>query len=282
MYFFLKLLSKFISWLSIKSLDVTAEIFAILAFDIFRIRRKLILKNLCHAFENQKSLNELVAIGRKSFKNVILTAFELLRSMHEDIAKSVTFDGRENIDAVLAKGQGCFVLCCHMGNWEAFASFVGRKIAPVYVAVKKVGSDSSDRFVSELRYHNRLFTLPRTKKGDAVRAIREALKRNEIIGFILDQARSGEPRLPFFGADATTNTGLAAMARRFKTPVIPGFIKRVNFGEHHVTFWPELNLAESDDQNADILENTKTFNKIIEKIVLECPEQYLWLHNRWK
>lgn len=282
MYFFLKLLSKCVGKLSARTLDRLAGALAILSFDILRIRRKLIFKNLNIAFGNKKSAAEFIIIGRQSFKNVVLTAFELLRSKQEDIDKSVTFEGKENIDAVLSKGQGCFVLCCHLGNWEAFGAVVGRQIATVHVAVKKVGNDSSDRFVSELRYHNKLFTLPRAKKGDAVRAIREALKRNEIIGFILDQARSGEPRLPFFGADATTNTGLAAMARRFKAPVIPGFIKRVSFGKHHVTFWPELNLAESEDQNSDILENTKMFNKIIEKIVLECPEQYLWLHNRWK
>ena len=100
-----------------------------------------------------------------------------------------------------------------MGNWEAMGA-AWALVTPAHVLVKKVGSSSVDRFVSELRDRNGFLTVKRKKKGDGFSAIRDVLARGEIVGFVMDQARPGEPKLPFFGRPAKTNTSFAAIWRQ--------------------------------------------------------------------
>ncbi len=282
MYWFLKGFAFILSQLQARSIDRLAKILTFLSFNICRIRYSIVMKNLHIAFGNEKSEAEFKSIAKLSYYHLTLTALEFLRSRRISIAGNVSFVGREHIDAALNLGQGCYILCIHLGNWEAFGAAVSQAITPAHVVVKRVGSTSIDRFVCELRDYNKLFVFNRKKKGDAIRGIREILKKGEIVGFVMDQARSGEPRLPFFGKDATTNTALASLSRRFPAPIIPGFIRRVGVGQHVVEFLPALRFEASEDRERDVLQQTQEFNSVIEDMIRRYPEQYLWLHNRWK
>ena len=173
-------------------------------------------------------------------------------------------------------------MVCHIGNWEVFAAQVSQQIRQVHVPVKKVGSFGVNRLVEEIRHKHRFMTVPRAKKGDAYRAILGGLKRGEIIGFMMDQSRPGEPRVPFFGEAAKTNTSLATMWLRLQVPVIPGTIRRVGIFKHEISFYPPLQLEKTGDDAADVLQVTERCNQAIERVILDNPEQYFWFHNRWK
>jgi KDO2-lipid IV(A) lauroyltransferase len=281
MYWILKLVAAFVSRRSDEGIERMARAVAFLAFDVLRLRRGLILKNLKLAFP-EKTDAERVAIGRASMKNFALTAMEFFRAQGTDIAARIEMKGLEHVRRALDRGQGVYILCFHLGNWEAMGAAVTRHVAPAYVLVKKVGSSSVDRFVSELREKNGFLTVKRRKKGDGYAAIKEILARNEIVGFVMDQARPGEPKLPFFGHPAKTNTSLAAIRQRVPAPVMPSYIVRTGPSQHVIEFFPEIELTDSGDAAKDVLEHSTRFNAVVESYIRRSPEQYFWMHDRWK
>ena len=258
-----------------------ARALAWFGFDFLRLRRRLVLRNLSVAFPGKPSA-ELRSIARQSYYHFILTALEFFYSRRHDIASTVQFQGEEHLRQALTEGKGAYILCMHLGNWEAMGAAITRNIAPAHVLVKKVGSSQVDRFVSELRQHNGFLTVKRQKKGDGLKAIGEILRRGEIVGFVMDQARPGEPKLPFFGHPAKTNTSFAAISRRFSAPIVPSFVQRLRFNQHVEYFLPPLQLHYTDDGEADITRQSIAFNAVVEECIRRCPEQYFWLHNRWK
>jgi Kdo2-lipid IVA lauroyltransferase/acyltransferase len=282
LYLVLNQVSLFLARLRPSQVERFADSLTAIVFDWLRIRRGLIMKNLRIAFGKEKSEGELEAIGRASVYNFFLTIFEFLRSVKIDIARDVSIEGDEHIKGALAKGQGVYILCMHLGNWEAMGAAVSRQICPAYVLVKKVGGASVNRFVDELREKNKFYTVKRKSRGDGFRAIKDTLARGEIIGFVMDQARPGEPRVPFFGAPAKTNTSLAAIWRRAEAPIVPAYIERFGIGKHRVTFLPEVTLVKTADESADVLSHTQKFNEVVERCVTRRPEQYFWMHDRWK
>ncbi len=283
MYYLMQLLSRTLGLLSPKSLERLAATLTFIVFDLLRLRRKLMLQNLDRAFGTTRTDSEKTVIARAAVFNFVQTLLETLGSDAHPLARDIEVRGGEHLQAALAKGQGVYVLCFHMGNWEAMAAKVSQEFAPVYAVMKTIGSPGMNRFVEELRTRNGLYWIKREKKGDGFRGIRDVLARGEIVGFIIDQARPGEPRLPFFGHPAKTNTSFAAIWRRMPAPIVPVHIHRRSFGRHVVTCEPELVLANTKGNvSEDILQNSQQFNDVVEGIVRQYPEHYFWFHNRWK
>lgn len=258
-----------------------ARALAFVAFDILRVRRRLVVANIQRAFPEMSHL-ERVAIGRASVESFVLTVFELLAAKRRDLAGNIRLFGDQNLRQALAKGQGVYVLCLHLGNWEATGAAVSRLIAPAHVIVKKVGSETVNEFVAELRAHAGFLAIRRRRKMDALLEIKKALGRGDIVGFVMDQSRPGEPYLPFFGHPARSNTGLATLWRRMPRPVVPVYAVRRSVGAHDIFCLPELTLAKTGDAKADVVKLTEEFNKTLETCIRACPGQYFWMHNRWK
>lgn len=273
-------------WLACRTpaqLDKMANTAAFLWFDMLRFRRRLIVRNLTIAFGDDLSAAERCRMGRASIRHLILTFFEFLQSVRMDPLRRLTVEGDEHAAAALQEGRGAYILCAHLGNWEIFGGTGERLMTtPVSGIVKEVGKGRLNYLVDELRRGCGWIPIYRKPAGEALRAIRAALKRNEFVAFMLDQARPGAPRIPFFGAPARTQTSLAAFARKYPAPVIPVCIRRLSPGRHHVHVWPALELPRSDDAEKDVLESTARFNRQIETMIRTAPEQYFWLHNRWK
>jgi KDO2-lipid IV(A) lauroyltransferase len=283
MYYLMQLLSRTLGLLSPKSLERLAAALTFIVFDLLRLRRQLMLQNLERAFGTTRTAKEKETIARAAVFNFVQTLLETLSSPTYPLAQNIELHGGEHLQAALAKGQGVYVLCFHMGNWEAMAAKVSQDFVPVYAVMKPIGSAGMNRYVEELRTRNGLNWIKRDKKGDGFRGIREVLQRKEIVGFIIDQARPGEPRLPFFGHPAKTNTSFAAIWRRMPAPIVPVHIHRESFGRHVVTCEPELTMVHNrGNVSGDILQNSQMFNEVVERIVRQYPEHYFWFHNRWK
>ena len=208
---FLKIFAKVLSILPESLVEKIAEGMAWFVFDVLRVRRKLVLKNLNLALGDVTPKEELLSIGRQSYKNFLVTAFEFFRSKDHPISANFEVKGEEHLKAALDKGEGVYILCFHLGSWEAMGSYITKNIGPAHVLVKKVGGGGMNRFVEEYRNHNEFLWVKRQKKGDGFKAIVDILDKGEMIGFVMDQARPGEPRLPFFGHPAKTNTSFAAI-----------------------------------------------------------------------
>jgi KDO2-lipid IV(A) lauroyltransferase len=122
-------------------------------------------------------------------------------------------------------------------------------------------------------------------KNNSVRAILAALKRGEAVGILIDlnTVRNQGVFCDFFGIPACSTTGLATLALRTKAAVVPGFlIWDEKLGKHKLHFEPEVEITSTGDQKEDIYQNTVKFNKVIENIVRLYPDQWMWVHRRWK
>ena len=253
-----------------------------LFFRIFGLRKKLILKNLDIAFGDSKTKAQKERIGFQSYYHFVLTSLEFLAERDGKLGEHVSIDGEHYLAEAKKQGKGAYILCIHMGSWEAMGSALTRMGYPSNVIVKKVGSEKMDRFINDLRRKNGFYSIVRKKKGDAVKGIKQVLERNELVGFVMDQARPGEPMLPFFNKPAKTNTSFAAIHRRIPAPIIPVYITRIKAGHHRLKVLPPLSLDESSDSTADVNTKSLAFNRVVEDMIRACPEQYFWMHNRWK
>lgn len=281
MYLLMKSMAAVISRMSDRTIHALTMALAILVFDVLRLRRRLVTDNLGIAFPEMPH-RERVRTGRMSVYHFLMTAMELLRSYRTDIAKDIEVRGVEHIRGALDKQKGVYILCFHLGNWEAMGAQCTRMLCPSYVLVKKVGTGGLDRFVTEVRDKNQFLSVKRQKKGDGFTAIKEILAAGHIVGFVMDQARPGEPKLPYFGHPAKTNTSLAAIWRKVPAPIVPAFIRRVGVSKHILEFFPEVPLSITQDAEQDVLRHSTEFNAIVESHVRKHPEEYFWMHNRWK
>ena len=121
-------------------------------------------------------------------------------------------------------------------------------------------------------------------KERAMRQMLRSLKKNEILGIMIDQNMAWQEGVfvDFFGRPACTTNGLALLALHTEAPVIPGYIVRLENGKYRLVIKEEMEIIRTGDEDADILINTQNFTRVIEDTVREYPDQWLWIHQRWK
>lgn len=281
MYWFTWAFAQVFGRIPVLILNAAAQGTAIFVFDVLRIRRRLILNNIAIAFPDL-SRPKRIQMGRASIKHFTCTLFETIRGGVVSLEDGVTYRNPELMDAVMAENRGAYMVCIHSGNFEVLGAVVSMRWRSATVPVKYVGHGGFDRYVHEQRVRFKIDPVRRSKKGEGFLAIRRALGEGRPVGFMLDQARPGQPKLPLFGKLAKTNTSLAAIWRKLPAPVIPVYCRRHAFGQHEVVFLPEVQLPITDDPEQDVIEHSMTYNKIVEEMIRACPEQYWWIHNRWK
>lgn len=282
MYSVLQAVGWWISRWSPRQAERRARGLAVFFFDVLRFRRRLILRNLEIAFGAELDVAARIRMGRASMQHFWMTMFEFLSAFQNDLIADVEGEGVELVQQALAGGRGAYMLVAHLGNWEALGPYGTRHVAPVHSLVKEVGRGGANRFVDALRRHTGHTPIYRSPPGEALKAVRRVMKANQLVGFMLDQARPGAPRIPFFGTPAKTQTSLAAIWRKYPAPVIPASIHRLGYGRHRVKVWPELAMQRTDDARRDTEANTALLNRMLETMIRETPEQYFWLHDRWK
>jgi KDO2-lipid IV(A) lauroyltransferase len=189
----------------------------------------------------------------------------------------------EVLAEALKGGQGVYILCTHTGNFEVMAASLSQTFAKMTSPVKSVGKNPGiNRFISENRARQGIEAIVRKKRGEGFFAIRRALQENRLVGFMMDQARPGEPRVELFGKSAKTNTSLGAIWERCPAPLVPAYAERIGFARHIVHILPVVSFPPKVDRETDILNRARACNTIVEDIVKRCPEQYWWIHDRWK
>ncbi len=262
-------------------LEALARFCSLLFFRLFPMRRRLVLKNLQAVFPLLPP-DERERIALESLKSFALTCFETTAGGLKPIGQDVPIEGAAHLREALTRGKGALLLCTHLGNWEALAAAISQQVAPTHVIVKKVGDGRFDQFVVWVRRRLGYEAIAKGVDQAPARQIFKALARNEIVGFVMDQYQHGAPEMLFFGYPTRTNTGLATIWRRTEAPVIPVLIERLAPHRHRAVVWPPLALERSSDPVGDIERATGQFNRVMEKMVLFRPDQYFWLHDRWK
>ncbi len=282
-FYLLDFLGFSLSLLGFKGLRVLAYILGFIMFDILRIRRKIILANLDIVYADRLSLKEKKRIGRMSVVNFMSTILEFLASKRLAPKAVFEFENKELADEGIARGQGLYVICAHFGNWEYLCHIHAKIYSPVNVVVKDLLSGKPEEWIKNLRRHLGYQFISQNDKRTRTEQIHDAIDRKEIIGFIVDQKRKRGEMLPFFGRLASTNNSLAKLYFRKYAPVGTLKIQRIKPGHFKIKYYDEFIYIQ--DPNLTFDENVTKFtlkvNQILEKLILENPEEYYWLHNRW-
>lgn len=282
MYSLMSLLASAIGFMPDAFLWRGAQVMGIILFDVLRLRRALILRNIRTAFPEMPPA-DVTKMGRKSVIHLVTTVFELLWVWRRNLAERYTITNPEVLTEALKGGQGVYILCTHTGNFEVMAASLSQTFARMTSPVKSVGKNPGvNRFISENRARQGIEAIVRKKRGEGFLAIRRALQENRLVGFMMDQARPGEPRVELFGKPAKTNTSLGAIWERCPAPLVPAYAERIGFARHIVHILPAVSFPPKVDRATDILNRARACNTIVEDIVKRCPEQYWWIHDRWK
>lgn len=246
--------------------------------------RRVGRRNLALAF-----LEKSDAERRRILKSVFVTLgrqladfTQLPRVTRENVGRLVVHDGLEHYLAARDRGRGVFFLTAHLGGWE-IGSFAHSVYGyPHKIVVRALDNRPLDRLVE--RYRTRCGNQSFGKEEFA-RGLLAAMRAGETVGILMDTNMTPPQGVfvPFFGRDACTASGLARVALRTGAAVVPGFtIWDEAAGRYRIRFEPALALAQTGDDDADALANTALFTRVIESFVRRYPEQWLWVHRRWK
>lgn len=249
----------------------------LLDFAIPRLRR-VALQNLAFA------LPELDASGHRRivagvFRSIgrLLAAFAKLPQIgRNNVRQWIRYEGLEHFERAMARGKGVLFATAHLGNWELSAHAHALMTAPMCVLVRPLDNPLIDRLVETRRglAGNQVLI-----KVDSARAMLKALKENRAVGVLIDQNASTENGVfvNFFGVQACAAAGFARLAAHSGAAVIPGFALWSEAENSYVLrFYPEVAIT------GDTQRDTEMIQGVLERVIREYPDQWLWIHRRWK
>jgi Kdo2-lipid IVA lauroyltransferase/acyltransferase len=200
----------------------------------------------------------------------------------ENIERIVAIDGAENFEAARARGKGVLFLTGHMSAWE-LAPFAHALYGhPLHFLVRPVANRRVDALINHYRC---LSGNAPIEKNRAARAILKVLGEGGTVGILADHNTVIEEGVfvDFFGIPACTTSGLARIALRTDAAVVPGFLRwDQESRKYRLGFGPAVELSRTEDEERDVVDNTARFTKVIECFVRAHPDQWLWVHKRWK
>lgn len=192
------------------------------------------------------------------------------------------YEGYENYEAAKVRGKGVFFMTAHLGAWEVGSFFHSLMGNPIRVVVRELDNPYLDRLVEQYRtlHGNRTFG-----KDEFARGLLSAMRAGETVGVLMDTNMTPPQGVfvDYFGVPACTASGIARVALRTDAAVVPAFtIWDPAIRKYRVHFDPAVTLVRTGNDDADAVANTAVFTKIIEQYAGRYPDQWLWVHRRWK
>ena len=246
--------------------------------------RSVGLRNLELAFP-EKTVEERRRILRTLYRTLGWQIAEFCKMSGytvESASRFIRYDGLENYVQARDKGKGVLVLTGHLGAWELSSFYHSLRGMPMSLVIRRLDNPLVDAYVNGIRclHGNRVI-----HKDDFARGLLTAMHNGETVGILMDTNMTPPQGVfvPFFGVDACTASGLARVALRTGAAVLPGFLLWEESEKRYVLrFGEELELVRTGNAQADVLANTALFAKTTEDYIRRYPEQWLWVHRRWK
>lgn len=253
-----------------------------LAYRLSRRYRTVAERNLQMAYGDQWTRQQRQQMVRQVFIHFAKSLMEFLVGdglSSDDLRRMVRLVGEEHLQWCLQQGKGTLVITAHYGNWEIAARYLTQCKGYVLNVVARDADDTATTvLVNRIREQGGYRVIPR---GQAARAVLQALKRNELVALLPDQ-NAGDLFVPFFGRLAGTVAGPALLALRSGAPLLPVFCTRQPDNTYLFEILPPLVVQPSGSKERDVTETMTRLNAIIEQQIRKHPSQWLWLHNRWK
>lgn len=249
---------------------------------VVRLRWRVTIENLRVAFPNLSS-SEWARLARRSYEAFGITFLELLqlhRLKRGEASRRVHFDEPDEIGAALAEGRGVVVWTGHFGNWELVGAAVADRGRTISALVRTQRNARIDRFVTRAR-ESAGYRVLRVESG--LRPVLHALKRNEVVAFVGDQDAGRDGIfLPFLGREASWHVGPARFARLAGCPIVAGFAARQADGRYRMEALHLLRVRTDLPPEEAELEVTRQLAALLEEAIERYPEQWFWMHRRWK
>lgn len=242
--------------------------------------RRIALENIRLALGEALSEPERRRTICRAYQNLAMNMAELCffhRAVRpETLENFIQFTNTQLLQEALAGGRGVLLVSGHLGNWELASCAVSMRITACHSVARALKNPKVDAWLNERRRQSGGHVIP---KDGALRTLVRRLREGKLLVFLLDQ-HAGDKGIPatFFGRTAYTFDSVATLSRRFRVPVIFGFGRRVGG-----RFFHEVRFVERiDPGEASVAELTERYNRLLEEAVREIPDQWLWMHRRWK
>ncbi len=282
-YILFLLFSKLFQLLGLKLSRKLSPAIAALFYYLIPIRKATVLENLRNAFPTY-SKNKIREIAFGSYKSFAITLVEILSfpsTSIMDIQKAVNCKNPELIIDRYNSNKGVILLSAHFGNWEFMATSMGVQLnIPLAVVVKEQRNPYVTDWMNRERtkWNNSVVPL-----GISIRNVYQTLKMKQIVAMVADQRGSEEGiKVNFFGRNISVHTGPAALALKTGAPILYGISVRQKDYTYDTTFTEISKESLSGSSEEKIKQLSQKHMSYLENIVRENPEQWLWMHKRWK
>jgi KDO2-lipid IV(A) lauroyltransferase len=241
------------------------------------------IENLRHAFPDwdEARLQRTARGVYRHFGSVILDLLWMQDRTRDEMMRIVSFAGREHVEAALRPGKGFICATGHLGNWEAHAVGHGFAFATAAVVGRPLDNPALDARLVRLRSSSGNAAI---SKRRALPDILRFLRANKAVAILMDQNVQEDDGIfvTFFGRPASTTPVAAAIAAKTGCAIVPGHSVLLPDGRYLVTYEPPIFFTGRGDRKADVKHLTQELTLRIEAWVREHPEQWLWIHRRWK
>jgi KDO2-lipid IV(A) lauroyltransferase len=245
--------------------------------------RRKILRHLSMAYGSEKTPEEIQKICKNVFLHFfsVVTDYVRLPGMsRDDINKMVTVDGVENLKKAYAKGKGVILLTAHFGNWELLGAWTAQNGFPLKVVGKRLFDQHFDKLVVNIRNEAGYGNISR---GNGTKEIIRTLGKGQGIGMLIDQDTDVQGVfVDFFGHPAHTASAPFRLAKKYDTPIIPIFARLRSDFSYHIECLEPVAIADSADEDQDMVDTLQRCSDAIEQFIRQYPEQWAWMHRRWK
>jgi Kdo2-lipid IVA lauroyltransferase/acyltransferase len=246
--------------------------------------RRVGLRNLELALP-EMTAQKREAVLQSEYRNLGLLLAEFCKMPDYTAATAsqfIRYQGLENYLQARARGKGVLVLTGHLGAWELSSFYHSMMGMPMGMVIRRLDNPLVDAFVNRIRclHGNRVI-----HKDDFARGLIASMRAGETVGILMDTNMTPPQGVfvPFFGVQACTASGMARIAAKTGAAVVPGFLLWEESERKYVLhFGEELQVIHTGDAEHDALTNTAAFTAAIEGYVRQYPEQWLWMHRRWK
>ncbi|MCM8775982.1 MAG: lysophospholipid acyltransferase family protein [Candidatus Omnitrophica bacterium] len=259
-----------------------ADGIGLLLFYLLGERTRTTFNNLRQAYGAEKSEREIRKIAIASYQNLVRVAFEFIRipTIAKNPERYLRVEHWDYVEKALEKKRGVMIIVSHFGNWELM-SFAGRiNQRPLHAIARATKNPFVYQYIKHLR--SLMGTVSIDKEG-AVKNTVKLLKNNQIVCMLIDQhERQGGVWVDFFGRKASTTSLPAMMALRHEVSVLFAFYTRSGPGSFVIHLEKPFPVIRTDDRKQDILSNTQQYIRRIEEEIRKSPENWLWMHRRWR
>ena len=267
-------------------LGVRRAVFSALALLFYHVslkHRLIALHNIARSFPD-KPLSEVTGIAKSAYKVFALIAAEFSEIYYltsENLNQWVTIEGLDKYLAAREKGRGVLLFSGHFGNWEFGNAALAITTGPLVFVYRVLDSAFAEDATTFVRKKHGIRQIPKDK---AMRPIIRELKNGKTVMLLMDQnvAWYDGMFVDFFGRPAATTTGVALLAMHTGAAVLPAFTRRLKSGKFILEIGEEVELTATGQRDADILTNTQRLTKIVEDYIRRYPDQWFWVHQRWK